>query len=209
LDEGRIAAATQIAQASGTLLVSADDAINGMNITLNGNSTTVATLSFTGNYSGKINSLTLNQDSIIDLGAAYNLALEIAIIEMDAYRLSIHNWTGKTLWGGGNGTDADQIYFRGGNYTLSNVYFYKGTTSDSFLGTGFDLGFETNSFDPGIGGHQIIPVPEPETWATGILLVLGGAVWLLRKRRNLTTQRDLEGDAPSAPQDPACCAFRM
>jgi autotransporter-associated beta strand protein len=183
----------------GTLLVSANSSINGMNITLNGSSTTVATLSFTGNYSGKINSLTLNQDSIIDLGAAYNLALEIAIIEMDAYRLSIHNWTGKTLWGGGNGTDADQIYFRGGNYTLSNVYFYKGTTSDSFLGTGFDLGLETSSFDPGIGGNQIIPVPEPETWATGILLVLGGSVWLWRKRRNFTTQRNMEGDAPSAP----------
>jgi hypothetical protein len=84
---------------------------------------------------------------------------------------------------------------------LGNVHFYSGTTSDSFLGTGFDLGLQTDGFDPGIGGHHIIPVPEPETWATGILLVLGGAVWLWRKRRNLTTQRDLEGDAPSAPQE--------
>jgi autotransporter-associated beta strand protein len=174
----------------GTLLVSANSSINGMNITLNGSSTTVPTLSFTGNYIGTINNLTLNKDSIIDLGAgaAYNLALEIAIIEMDAYRLSFHNWNGKTRWGGGNGTDADQIYFGGGNYTLSNVYFYSGTTSDSFLGTGFDLGLETSSFDSGIGGNQIIPVPEPETWATGILLLLGGALWLWRKRSVFTTE---------------------
>jgi len=187
----------------GTLLVSADDAINGMNITLNSTSTAVATLSFTGNYSGTINSLTLNEDSIIDLGGVDILALEIAIIEMSTHTLSFKNWTGTTLWGGGNGSDTDRIYFRGGNYTLSNVYFYKGTTSDSFLGTGFDLGFETNSFDPSIGGNQIIPVPEPETWATGILLVLSGAVWLWRKRRHFTSEfpeREGRASAPSGAE---------
>ena len=117
-----------------------DNAINGMNITLNGTSTTVATLSFTGNYSGTINSLTLNEDSIIDLGGVDLLALEIAIIEMSTHTLSFKNWTGTTLWGGGNGSDTDRIYFGGGNYTLANVRFYSGTNSDSFLGTGYDLG---------------------------------------------------------------------
>ena len=61
---------------------------------------------------------------------------------------------------------------------MSQVRLYSGTTSDSFLGTGFDLGF-----DAGFAGDHIIPVPEPETWATGILLVLCGAVWLWKKRR--------------------------
>jgi hypothetical protein len=65
--------------------------------------------------------------------------------------------------------------------------------SDSFLGTGFDLGLETDGFDPGINGHHIIPVPEPETWATGILLVLGGSVWLWRKRSVFTTESTEEG----------------
>jgi len=160
----------------------------------------VATLSFTGNYSGTINSLTLNEDSIIDLGGVDILALEIAIIEMSTHTLSFKNWTGTTLWGGGNGSDTDRIYFGTGNYTLANVRFYSGTNSDSFLGTGFDLGFETNSFDPSIGGNQIIPVPEPETWATGILLVLGGAVWLWRKRRHFTTEfPEREGRASAPP----------
>jgi hypothetical protein len=71
------------------------------------------------------------------------------------------------------------------------------------LGTGFDLGF-----DAGFAGNHIIPVPEPETWATGILLVLGGAVWLWRKRRNFTTQSDFEGDAPSAPIEKMVGLFR-
>ena len=51
------------------------------------------------------------------------------------------------------------------------------------MGTGFDLGFS----------NQIIPVPEPETWATGILLLLGGAVWLWRKRRNFTSESTEQG----------------
>jgi hypothetical protein len=100
---------------------------------------------------------------------------------MGIYYLNFYNWTGTTLWGGGTGADTDEVYLGtavGGNYNLSQVRFYTGTSSDSFLGTGFDLGF-----DAGFAGNQIIPVPEPETWATGILLVLGGAVWLWKKRR--------------------------
>jgi hypothetical protein len=38
-------------------------------------------------------------------------------------------------------------------------------------------------FTSGSFNQQIIPVPEPETWATGILLLLGGCVWFWRTRR--------------------------
>jgi hypothetical protein len=54
---------------------------------------------------------------------------------------------------------------------LGQISFYSGFNS-GFLGTGFDLGLS----------NQIIPVPEPETYATGLLLLLGGA-WLMWRNR--------------------------
>jgi hypothetical protein len=62
--------------------------------------------------------------------------------------------------------DLDRISFYSGNY---------GT--DSFLGSGFELGFSSGFAD------QIIPVPEPETYATGLLLLLGGAWWMWKRNR--------------------------
>jgi hypothetical protein len=32
-------------------------------------------------------------------------------------------------------------------------------------------------------GHQIIPVPELETYATGLLLLLGGGLWLWKRKQ--------------------------
>jgi len=66
---------------------------------------------------------------------------------------------------------------------LGQICFYSGYGT-GFLGTGFDLRFQDGF------AHKIIPVPEPETWATGILLVLGGSIWLWRKRRNLITAKE-------------------
>jgi autotransporter-associated beta strand protein len=182
----------------GTLLVSTDDAINGRQITLNGTSTTVATLAFSSNYTGSIGKLTLSANSIIDLGQ-YNIGLQFADMAMGFYNLSIYNWSGTNYWGTTYGTGTDQLYFNG-NYTASNVKFYSGAVgSDSFVGSGFDLGLQQTSWDAGLSGHYIIPVPEPETYATGLLLVLGSGVWLWRKRKKFTTQSNLEGAAPSAP----------
>ena len=170
---------------SGTLLVSADDAINGREITLNGSSATVATLSFNGDYNGTIQKLTLSANSIIDLGPANSVALEFADLAMGFYNayntLSIYNWSGMTRWGGGSGNDSDKIYIRGGSYDLNKLRFYSGNVgeNDSFIGTGFDLGLESTGFSPGFTSHHIIPVPEPETWATGILLLIAGA-WRMR-----------------------------
>jgi autotransporter-associated beta strand protein len=170
----------------GTLLVSTDDAINGKHITLNGTSTTVATLAFHGNYNGTIGQLTLQKDSIIDLGQG-NVGLQFADMVMGFYNLSIYNWGGTTQWGTTYGMDTDRMYFNG-NYTASNVHFYSGEVgSDSFVGTGFDMGLQPTSWDAGLEGHYIIPVPEPETWATGLLLLFGGAVGLWRRQNHLTT----------------------
>ena len=167
----------------GTLLASAVDAINGMNITLNGTSTTVATLSFTGSYGGAVGNLTLSANSIIDLGTG-STRLSFHDIEMGIYYLKFHNWTGATVWGGGTGNDTDRVYIISGvtNNELGKMQFYSGTTSDSFLGTGFDLGLTATSFDLGLSGYQIIPVPEPETWV-GCLLLLCGSFWMWRSGR--------------------------
>ena len=175
----------------GTLLVSTDDAINGRQITLNGTSTTVATLAFSSNYTGSIGKLTLSADSIIDLGQG-NIGLQFADMAMGFYNLSIYNWSGTTQWGTTYGTGTDQLYFNG-DYTASNVRFYSGAVgSDSFVGSGFDLGLQTTSWDPGLSGHYILPVPEPETYATGLLLLLGGGLWMWKRNRN-TCQRALAG----------------
>jgi hypothetical protein len=155
-----------------------DDAINGMNITLGNNTTsTVGTLSFTSNYSGNIGTLTLSQDSILDMGENLSVVAAFAsIANLNDYILKVYNWDGSSLWGGGTGNDDDRLYFGSGVAgELDQISFYSGFGT-GFLGTGFDLGFKTGF------GNQIIPVPEPETWATAVLLVLGGAVWLWRKQ---------------------------
>ena len=186
----------------GTLLVSANDAINGKNIDLGGSG---IGLQFSGTYSGVIGNLTLSANSIIDLGAGSVQILFQGLTNSSNHTLSFYNWSGTV---GGNGTaDTDKIYFGPdlSDEALAKIYFYTGP-GDSFLGSGFDLGLKATGFDaPWNEGYQIIPgssvpaVPEPETWATGLLLVLGSGVWLWRKRKNFTTQRNLEGAAPSAP----------
>jgi autotransporter-associated beta strand protein len=168
----------------GTLLVSTDDAINGKYITLANSSNTTAGLTFSGNYSGSIGRLTLSENSVIDLGYG-NVALMFADMVMGFYNLSIYNWNGPFGTGANMTSDnTDRIYFGGGNYTASNVKFYSGAVgSDSFIGSGFDMGLMTTSFDSGLTGHQIIPVPEPEAITTAIVLLLGGALWFLRRSK--------------------------
>jgi autotransporter-associated beta strand protein len=188
----------------GTLLVTVDDAINGKNIQMGGSG---VGLQFSGTYSGVIGNLTLSANSIIDLGTG-SVQILFQGLNSSNHTLSFYNWSGKTLWNGGNGTtDTDKVYFGPdlSDEALAKIYFYSGP-GDSFLGSGFELMPQT-TFE-GTPGYQIIPVPEPETWATGILLMLGGGVWLWRKRKNFTTQSNLEGAAPSAPIEKMVGLFR-
>jgi autotransporter-associated beta strand protein len=170
----------------GSLLVSANGALNNMSVTLNSTSTTIAGLAFSGNYSGLVDNLTLSKNSIIDLGDG-SVSIMFDTFVMSTYTLDIYNWTGTTLWGGGTGNDTDKVYFGPdlSDAALAKIRFHSGAVGggDSFLGSGYDLGFQPTSFDPGLSGYHIIPVPEPETWATGILLLLGGAVWMWKRNR--------------------------
>jgi autotransporter-associated beta strand protein len=164
----------------GSLLVTADDALNGKNITLastaNG-SAAAAGLAFTGTYNGTAGSLTLSENSTIDLGTG-SVALHFSDMVMGFNKtLAIYNWTGTTLWGGGNGDNIDQIYFGGDNLTsneLNRISFYSSLTSSSFLGTAFQL--SGGSFN-----QEIIPVPEPETYAVAVILLLGFGIYALRR----------------------------
>ena len=161
----------------GTLLVTADDAINGKNIELGGSG---VGLRFSGTYNGSIGLLTLSANSIIDLGTdAGGVIARFSDVDFAGYNLSIYNWTGETLWGGTNRDNTDQVYIMATvtPEELDRISFYSGNYgTDSFLGSGFELGFSSGFAD------QIIPVPEPETYATGLLLLLGGAWWMWKRK---------------------------
>jgi len=83
------------------------------------------------------------------------------------------------LWDGGTVNNTDQFYSNGSALTqsqLNRISFYSGGLgTSSFVGSGYQI----------IGGsfaNQVIPVPEPETYATAILLLIAGAYWTWRRR---------------------------
>ena len=170
-----------IAVNGGSLLVTANNALSGKNITFNSTSTTLAGLAFSGNYNGSIGTLTLSSNSIIDLGDGNSVVAHFAAIAgLDNFILKIYNWSGTTLWGGSNRDNTDQIYVTAdlNDTELSRISFYS-DFGNSFLGNGYQLS------GSGFYNHQIIPVPEPETWATAVLLLSGLAVaYWKRKSRN-------------------------
>jgi autotransporter-associated beta strand protein len=160
--------------AGGTLLLSGTTA-NRINdsaeITLNGGRFNSAGLTEGGASAPGMGALTLLSSSIIDLGnAASLLAFANSSAETWAGTLSIHNWTGTI----GNGNGTDQLYF-GSDSTgltgtqLSQILFFSdgGTT---LLGSGQIL-----------GDGEVVPVPEPTTWAAGALAF--GAIAFLQRRR--------------------------
>jgi autotransporter-associated beta strand protein len=167
----------------GSLLVTADDAINGKAITLNSTSTTVAGLAFSGTYNGTAGLLTLSQNSVIDLGEGSVVLHFTSLVMGLTNTLSIYNWTGTTLWGGGNGNNTDQFYVDRSlsDSELNRISFYSGGLgTSSFVGTGYQL--SGGSFN-----NEVIPVPEPETWVTGVILILGGVIWLWRQKSRKPT----------------------
>jgi autotransporter-associated beta strand protein len=169
----------------GTLLVTKDNALQNKNIQL---STTTLGMKIEGNYSGTVGSLTLSANSSIDLGTG---SVEILFqgLVLNSYFLKIYNWTGTTRWDGGTGNDTDKVFLLPAidPSDLNKISFYSDDYgTDSFLGTGFDLGLKATGFAaPWNEGNQIIPVPEPETYATGLLLLLGGAWWMMKKNRRV------------------------
>ena len=58
---------------------------------------------------------------------------------------------------------------------LGRISFYSKFAS-IFIGTGYQI--KSGGFT-----NEVIPVPEPETWATAVLLLIGGGLWYGRKRK--------------------------
>jgi len=166
----------------GSLLVSTDDAINSKNLilasTASGNGT-AASLAFSGTYNGTAGTLTLNQNSIIDLGEGSVVIRFSDIVWGGSTTLDIYNWTGTTLWGGGDGDNTDQFYIDSALDAgeLNRISFYSGLAGSSFVGTGYQL--SGGSFN-----NEIIPVPEPETYATALLLLLGLGLYFHRQKKS-------------------------
>jgi hypothetical protein len=137
--------------------------------------------------------LTLEQDSIIDLGGG-SVVVHFADHAMGIYNLSIYNWTGTTLWGGGDGNNTDQIYIDRSltSSELTRISFFSGGLgSSSFIGNGYQL-------SGGSFSKEVIPIPEPETYATAALL-LGILHWL---RRRASRTRRLQAPSPAAGSAP-------
>jgi hypothetical protein len=167
----------------GTLLVSANASIGSTsNITMNSESTgdgTAASLVFSSSYNGTGGNLTLNANSIFDLGAdPTGVKIHFSNVTLNGYTLSIYNWTGTTLWGGGDGNNTDQIY--AGNTLdtsdLAHISFYSGLDASSFVGNGYQI-------TGGDFANELGPVPEPSTWVAMAALTVTGA-FLKRRRPN-------------------------
>ncbi|MFM8764202.1 MAG: beta strand repeat-containing protein, partial [Spartobacteria bacterium] len=156
----------------GSLLVTADDAIGtNTGIDLNG-----GTLAFgAAGYEGYVGALTLSANSTIDLGTSSNgVLIKFSSINWNNPNalLSIYNWTGNTQYSGTLGGGSDQVVF--GNATtpvlsasqLQQINFYSGTTESSFIANAFQV-------TSGTYNREIIAVPEPESYITAVVLLLG------------------------------------
>ena len=160
----------------GSFLVTAGDSINdSAALTLAG-----GTLAVNGTFNETVGLLTLSANSVIDL-AGFTGTLKFGGVGSWASNttLAIWNWNGINQYETpvGDGANNRHVVFTSntglGDY-LDRISFYSDNGS-SFAGTAFEQGFSG-------GGTEIIAVPEPETWATGILLVLSSGIWLWRKR---------------------------
>ena len=159
-----------------SLLVTADGALGtNTGIELNG-----GTLAFGAGYNGTVGALTLSANSTIDFGTSNNgvLIRFNSIAGLANYNLSIWNWSGNTQWSGSPGGGTDQLLFTnasGLNGNLSRISFYSDLGQSLISSSGFAVGSSP---------MEIVGVPEPETYLTGILLLLGFTFYQLHLARH-------------------------
>jgi fibronectin-binding autotransporter adhesin len=164
----------------GTLLLSNSGTNNRINdsatMTLNANGSSTVAFNTGGlsehgatNNTAGIGALTLQSSSIIDMG---NTASIIAFANSAAQSaawgtgrtISIYNWSGTPLTGGG----IDELFF--GNNAL-------GLTATQLAEFQFYSGAGTGAFTPGaiiLSTGEVVPlsaVPEPSTWVAALLTV--------------------------------------
>jgi autotransporter-associated beta strand protein len=160
-----------ILNSGGSLLIGASSSINdGAAVTLAGGK-----VEFTGSINETLGALSVTTESIIDM-AGGNITLEFAALDaaISACILKVYNYT---LY-------SDHLYFTSNTNltptTLSNIRFYSDGGS-SFIGNSF----VENSLS---GPYQVRPVPEPETYATAALLLIGLGIYAYRRRQSTSSQ---------------------
>ena len=177
---GALGASSNIDINGGSLLVTAASSIND-SAAINLNS---GTLAVSGSFDENVGQLTLSANSIIDLdGFSGILRFGGVGSWASGATLAIWNWSGQPLWGPpvNNYANPSQIVFADkSNLTpnLASISFYSGSGT-GFIGNAFEQDFNISDFN----GTEIIPVPEPETYLTGLILFLGFGIYQFRLAR--------------------------
>jgi autotransporter-associated beta strand protein len=149
----------------GSLLIAASEAIDdAAEIELHG-----GTMKFDGNVTETLGTFSLSANSSIDMGLG-SVWLEFANLPelIVTYDLKILNYTLYT----------DHLYFASDAFlqnSLSHIRFYSSTDESSFIGS---------SFIEGLNPFHVRPVPEPETYATAALLLIGLGIYAYRRRQS-------------------------
>jgi autotransporter-associated beta strand protein len=180
----------------GSFLVTAENAVNDdAAIHLNG-----GRMAMSGNFNETVGALTLSANSTLDFSGFVGTLRFGSIASWAAgANLAIWNWSGRTEYGTNYGTypnSSNLVFTNNATLTnnLANISFYSDSGITS-IGSGFERGFTG-------GGTEIIAVPEPETYLTGVILLLGGTIYLFRRGKHR------EGHRPAWPKILARKAFQ-
>jgi hypothetical protein len=152
----------------GSLLIAASEAIDDLaDIELNG-----GTMKFEGSVTETLGAFSLSANSSIDMGLG-SVWLQFANLPelIVTYDLKIYNYTLNT----------DHFYFASDAFlqnSLSHIKFYSGSDDSSFIGS---------SFIEGLNPYHVRPVPEPETYATAALLLIGLGIYAYHRRQRQQT----------------------
>jgi hypothetical protein len=178
---GALANSTVINVNGGSFLVTAENAVNDTAaINLGGGRMAVS-----GTLNESVGLLTLSANSVIDLsGFVDTLRFSGVGSWANSTNLAIWNWNGINQYGtpSGDGANNRHVVFTnnsGLNSYLDRISFYS-DNGNSFVGNAFEEGFSG-------GGTEIIAVPEPETYLTIIILLLGLSIYSLRNLKRKTT----------------------
>ena len=181
---GALGASSNIDINSGSLLVTVGSSIND-SAAINLNS---GTLAVNGDFNETVGALTLSANSIIDLNGFSGIlrfsGLSWASGASNA-TLAIWNWSGTPQHGPpvNDYTNPSHVVFTSdANLTsenLAKISFYSGN-GIGFVGNAFADSFSQSGFAT---STQIIPVPEPETYLTCLILFLGFGIYQFRLAR--------------------------
>ncbi len=161
-----IAFGTVTVNTGGTLLLSQDNQIaNTVNMTLAGGTFN------TGGNSETLGNLSLTANSIIDFGSGASILTFANFSATPGTSLTIQNWTGVHHTPGGT----DQLIFTGTGLPAAGIYY-----DSLFNFSGHPVGYRVIAVS---GGFEVVPIPEPSTYAALCLIAILAAAIEIRRRR--------------------------